>query len=324
MAISPIEKNNLENIDLLQIEYFSDLSVSKKDIVVIESINPLAITIRKFLVRLGFENICVCKEVNEGIKIFSHFIGNDMNVPIIIDNESTKNIKNTIKEILEIQPSANIMVMTTKEKTNPQLLRLFDIGASSSVQKPLIFDDFKKSLSHMLEKNDNIQETKTGKDFESIISSWNQISHNKIKDILNVEQSELETIIKSAIENRRIFLDKEILEAACNQCDSTNITYLSECPHCNGINIKQKDLIQHYSCGKVYPKETEQHTCPQCNKEIGSAGTDYREISDHYVCSSCDNPFPKPLSKFTCLNCGNNFIDKLVSWKKSKLYKIQR
>ena len=123
MAISPIEKNNLENIDLLQIEYFSDLSVSKKDIVVIESVNPLAITIRKFLVRLGFENICVCKEVNEGIKIFTHFIGNDMNKDIKTSKEiGFKTVlfagdKKTLKLNAKIKPDAIIKDWT-------QLLRI--------------------------------------------------------------------------------------------------------------------------------------------------------------------------------------------------------
>ena len=181
-----------------------------------------------------------------------------------------------------------------------------------------------------LEKSDLLQieyfsdEPKIGKDFESILFSCNQISHNKIKDILKTEQSEIEIMIKNAIESRKIILDKEILEAACNQCNSTNITYISECPKCNGTNFKQKDLIEHYSCGEVYPKETGYDTCPKCNKQIGSVGTDYREFLEYHICSSCNDRFPKPLFKFTCFDCGNIFIDKLASWKKSKLYKIQR
>ena len=78
MAISPIAKNNPENIDLLQIEYFSDLLISKKDVVVIEPSNPIAISMRKFLTNLGFENIYVCKDPNEGIKIFTDFIRNEI------------------------------------------------------------------------------------------------------------------------------------------------------------------------------------------------------------------------------------------------------
>ena len=49
MTISAIEKNKLDNIDLQQIEYFSDLIISEKDIVIIEPNNSIAITARKHL-----------------------------------------------------------------------------------------------------------------------------------------------------------------------------------------------------------------------------------------------------------------------------------
>ena len=109
---TPIEQNREKNIDLLQIEYFSDLPISKKEIIVIEPNNSIAITIRKFLSEIGFEEIHVCEELKEGIEIFHHFIGNDVNVPLVIDNGPDKNINSTIKEILEIQPSAMIIITT--------------------------------------------------------------------------------------------------------------------------------------------------------------------------------------------------------------------
>ena len=114
---TPIEQNKQENIDLLQIEYFTDLPISKKEIVVIEPNNAIAISIRKFLIDLGYKEIHICKEVKEGIKLFYHFIGIDVNIPMIIDDSgSNRNIKNTIEEVLEIQPNAKIIVTTTKQK----------------------------------------------------------------------------------------------------------------------------------------------------------------------------------------------------------------
>jgi DNA-binding NarL/FixJ family response regulator len=341
MIRSSIEKNKLDNIDLVQMEYFTDLIISEKDIVVIESNNTIAITIRKFLINLGFENIHVCKEVKEGIEVFSHFISKDIVVPIIIDSISNKNNEKIITEILQINPNAKIIIITTKEKTDHQLLKLYDIGIYSILHKPLRFNDFKKSFSYIIEKNEEVEEGKKNEEveegkkneeveevkitnnLESLLLSHNKITHNKFKDVYNVEQSEVENIIKNAIENRKIILDKEILEATCNQCNSTNITYTSECPKCNGINFKQKDLIEHYGCGEIYPKETDYKTCPKCNKQIGSAGTDYREFADYYICPSCNDKFPNPLFKFTCFDCNNVFLDKLASWKKNKLYKIQ-
>ena len=324
MELSPIEKNKLSSIDLLQMEYFSDLPISKNSIIVIEFNNTIAITIHKFLTTLGFDNIYTCKEVGEAIKIFSEFVKEDTSVPLIIDHESNTNIENSIREILEIQSSAKIIVITTNEKSDSQINRLADIGISAIIHKPLVFDDFKKSLSHVFDKHNNSSDMKGGKDCEFLLTSYNQISTNKIKNIFEIDESEVETMIKNAIERREITSDREVLEAACNQCTSTNINYTAECPQCSGINFKHQGLIEHYDCGEVYPKEENYETCPKCNKHIGSVGRDYRELSEYYVCSSCNDRFSKPSSKFTCLDCGNMFIEKLAVWKKSSIYKIQK
>ena len=354
MSTNIIEKNKQENIDLLQIEQFSDLLISEKDIIVIEPNNTISIAIRKFLIKIGFENIQICKEAKEGIQIFSHFINNDINTPIIIDSGSNKNVKKTIKEVLEIQPNANVIVSTTKEKTDPEIAKLFDKGISSILHKPITFEDFKKSFSYMIEEEatpDQLEkvillqkqiqelesqtqahpqtilepeEGQTGKSFESLLLAHRQITNNKFKDIHKIETSQADKTIKNALDNKIIILDKEVSEAACNQCSSTNITYTSECPQCHGINFEQKDLVEHYDCGEIYPKESNYKTCPKCNKQIGSAGTDYREFAGYHICSSCNERFSRPLFKFSCFNCGNSFIDVMALWKKSKLYTIQK
>ena len=322
--LSPVEKNKMGNIDLKQMEYFSNLDISKNTVIVTESNSTIAITISKFLTSLGFKNIHVCEETSEAVKIFSEFINNDMSVPIIIDYESSKNIQYSINEILEIQPSAQIVIITTKEKSDPKISRLLDMGISSIICKPLNIEDIKRSLSHILEENSDNQETKTIKNFEWLINSHNQISMNKIRDIFKVEQSEIESMVRNAIKSGKIILDKEALEAACNQCNSTNISYTSECPQCKGINFKQQGLIEHYNCGEVYPKEGNHDTCPKCKKQIGAVGKDYREFLEYYTCSSCNDKFSRPLSKFTCFECGNMFIETLAFWKKGNIYKIQK
>ena len=333
MEISPIEENKLKNIDLLQIEYFSDLELSEKDAIVIEPNNIISMTIRKFLVNLDFENIHLCAKINEGIEIFTQYIRNDVNVPIIIDEDAYKNIKNSIDKILEIQPGAYIIIITTKEKMDPQILKLINSGISSIMQKPLKFNEFKESFSYIDGKEEEINESAVeDKTNESpatenlklpiLVSS--KLSQNKIKHLLKKEFPEIEKLIKNLIENKKIISDKEVLEASCNRCNSTNLTYTSECPNCKGINFQQKGLIEHYSCGEVYPKEGDYNTCPKCNKQIGKVGAEYREFSEYYACSSCNDRFPKPTTKFVCLDCENEFIEKLASWNRGKFYKIQK
>jgi DNA-binding response OmpR family regulator len=324
MTVSVIEKNKLENIDSLQIEYLSDVPISKKDIVVMESSAPIAITIRKFLADLGFENIFVCENPADGIKIFSDFINNEINIPIIIDSSILNgSIKNIVNDIFEIQVSANIIIITTKEKDDIQIRELFNMGVISIIHKPINFEELKNSLSGILEKKSDIK-IEDEKKIELLLSSYNKVSVNKIHDTLKMEYSKIEALIKKLMDQRILLPDKEVLEAACNMCNSVNISYEAECPQCKGINFRQQNLIEHYRCGEVYPKEMNYTTCPKCNKEIGSVGTDYREFSDFYVCNSCNDRFPKPLFKFVCLECGNFFIEKLAAWKKSKLYQIHR
>ncbi|MCH9658352.1 hypothetical protein K0U27_06600 [archaeon] len=326
MALNIIEKNKKENIDLLQIEQFSDMVISEKDIVVVEPNSTIAITMRNFLIQMGFENVQICKEADEGIQIFTHFIKEENNVPIILDIGSNKNIKKTIKEVFEIQPNANVVVSTVKEKTEPQILKLFNMGITSVLYKPFVYENFKKSFSYMDKEPEEpmMKEIDTKAEIESSLLSHKQITDNQLKDIYKIKRSDVDEIIKNAINDKTIILDKEIVEASCNQCKSTNMTYTSECPKCSGTNFQQKDLVEHYSCGEIYPKELNYKTCPKCNKQIGSVGTDYREFSGYHVCSSCNERFDRPMFKFSCFDCGNVFIDMLASWKKSKLYKIKR
>ena len=319
-VLSDIEKKKQDRINLEQIRSFGEYDISEDAIIVVANSKPIIINICSILESLDFKKIHLCKEVNEGIGLFSKFINKDTSVQIIIDHESNKNIKKAIKEILEIQSGAKILIMTSKEKSDPQIIRLIDYGITGIIRKPFVLEDFKEYLLYKVEKSKNNQEANTEKNTELIPSTFFQISLSKIKDIFKIDETEVDAMVK----NRQIIIDKEIQEAACNRCNSTNISYTSKCPTCKGINFRQQGLIEHYNCGEVYPKEENYNTCPKCNKQIGSVGTNYREFSEYYVCSSCNDKFPRPLYEFACLECGNIFIKKLASWKKSMNYKIQR
>jgi DNA-binding response OmpR family regulator len=324
MATEIIEQSKLDNIDSLQIEYLMDLPNSKNDIIVIEPSRPVGIIIRKYLVRLGFENIFVYQNTTDGIKNFSDFINSEINVTLIIDDTTTNgNIKNIVGEVFRIQANANIIITTTKKKEDIQIAELFNMGVSSIIHKPIDFEELEKSLSFIIEKNNNVRDIEIWKNFKIRLLSYNRISLNRVQEINNIDSREVETLIKKAIGEKILIPDKEILEAACNKCNSVNISYISECPKCKGVNFIQQNLIEHYKCGEVYPKEINNTICPKCNKAIGSVGIDYREFLEHYVCNSCNDRFPKPLLKFVCLECNNSFIEKLAVWKKSNSYIIQ-
>ncbi|MDH3765053.1 MAG: response regulator [Nitrosopumilus sp.] len=325
MATTSIEKNKIDNNDLLQMEYFSDLPISKTDIIVIEPNNSIAITIRKFLMNMGFENIYVCNESEEGKQIFVDCIGNEISVPIIIDdNLPDQNLKNIVNEVLEIQPSAKILIITSKEKADLHITELFDIGISSIIQKPLDSTELKKSLVMLIEEKEDKKDAPVEEKFDLISSQCKIISENRIKDMFSLNRLEIQTLIQKKKEDQVISIDKEILEATCNQCESSNIMHSIKCPSCKQTNIKQEILIEHYSCGEVYPKETGSDTCPKCNKHAGLAGKDYRESTDYYVCKSCNDKFPRPFFELICLQCENIFVESTIKWKKDTLYHVKK
>ena len=329
MSSTSAEKSKIENLDSLQIEYFSDLPISKTDVIMVESNDTIAITIRKFLTDINYENIYLCKNMKECFKVFTEFNDSGVNIPIVIDESVSNRLEKNTKEILAIQPNAKIIVITKMKKSDPEIAKLIDAGITSITTKPLEFIDFKKSFSEIMqdEIKEKIKQEINKKDtrkeeIESILMLHEKMSYSKLKEILGLDETEIQLLIKDLTNNQKIIFDREILQAECNQCMSTNIIFTSECPQCNGINFKQGYLIEHYSCGEVFPK-TVDTTCPKCNKEVGSAGKDYREFAEYHICMSCNNKFPKPMYKFTCLKCSNIFMDGLASWKKTKIYKIQ-
>lgn len=331
MSSTSVEKSKIENLDSLQIEYFSDLPTSEKDVIVVESNDTIIITIRKFLVDLNYENIYLCKNMKECLEVFTEFINNEINIPIVIDDSVSNRLEKNTKEILSIQPNAKIIIITKMKKSDPQIAKLIDAGITSITTKPLEFTDFKKSFSDITQDNTKGKEVETetsvkdtkNEEIDSILTSYEKISYTKLEEILGRDQAKTQSLIKNLIDNQKIIFDKEILHAECNQCRSMNIIFTSECPQCNGINFKQGYLIEHYSCGEVFPK-TADTICPKCRKNIGSAGKDYREFAEYHICMSCNNKFPRPAYKFTCFNCGSTFIDGLSSWTKTKIYKIQK
>ncbi|MDH5570067.1 MAG: hypothetical protein OEX98_09810 [Nitrosopumilus sp.] len=57
----------VESKDNIQIQYSQDYTYSKNEIIIIDN-TPLVITLQKDLVKLGFQNIYICKTAKEGKK----------------------------------------------------------------------------------------------------------------------------------------------------------------------------------------------------------------------------------------------------------------
>ena len=317
-----IEEKLIESRDNLQIQYLQDYTYSKNEIIIIDN-TPLVLTLQKYLVKLGFENIYLCRTTKEGIDVFSKFAKMSKLIPVILNDSIDKNIKNVIGELFQIDSGANIIVETASDKSDPIIKELFNLGIFSLISKPLRFNDVEELVKtleseHKINKDDN---TDLQNKIEYTFKNAKRITAKRVSDVVNKDLSTLNTQLKNLEVSGKIISLGIINELACNQCNSVRISQAAKCPQCKAVEFRQQNLVEHYKCGEVYPKPTELDKCPKCNKNLGRLGTDYGELDNFYVCASCNDKFPEPEYEYECRNCENKFEKHQAQWIKSMNYK---
>lgn len=313
--------------DNLQIQYLQDLKYGKNEILIIESNPTLALTLQKYLMRLGFQNIYQCKTGKEGIETFSKLIESGKTIPVIVDDSiSDKNVKEVIRELFQIDSGAIIIIETVNDRSELVMKEILNLGVFSLLTKPLRFNDLKE-LAEMLEKEHETDEDKIinlQNKIKFILKRNKKISFKRISEFADDEIHFVNEYLKNLEIHDQIKPLVSINEIACNQCNSVRINLTSKCPQCNGINFVQQNLVEHYKCGEVYPKESNIEHCPKCNKDLGRMGVDYGELDNYYICSGCDNKFPEPQYEYECRNCEGKFTKHQAHWIKSMNYEISK
>ena len=97
-----IEEKLIESRDNLQVQYLQDYTYSKNEIIIIDN-TPLVLTLQKYLVQLGFENIYLCRTAKEGVEVFRKLVKMGKLIPVILNDIVDKNIKNLIIMIIGLQ-----------------------------------------------------------------------------------------------------------------------------------------------------------------------------------------------------------------------------
>jgi len=286
--------------------------------------SPLTLTLQKYLVQMGFQNIYSCKTAEEGIKIFTKIIKMGKMIPIILNDSIDKDIKNIINRLLKIDSCVNIIVETSRDKSDPIIKDLFNLGIFFLISKPIRSKDVEEMVKtleeeHEINKDDGID---LEKKINLSLKNTKRISSKHISEIVNKDVMMVDEQLKNLeIHGKTISLGM-INELACNQCRSVRLSQFTKCPQCGAIEFRQQNLIEHYKCGEVYPKPSELDKCPKCNKKMGSLGKDYGELDNYYVCSVCNDKFPEPEYEFECRNCENKFEKHQANLEKSIDYKI--
>ena len=118
-----------------------------------------------------------------------------------------------------------------------------------------------------------MDEEKVIEHIDFVLTTTNQISSNKIAQILGFSNDIVDDYLKKLESKGKIVPLDSKKEIACNQCDSIRTSQIFYCPNCKSSNFKLGKLIEHYDCGNITEEHTYQNDiCPNCKKEIKALG----------------------------------------------------
>lgn len=131
----------------------------------------------------------------------------------------------------------------------------------------------------------------------------------------NIYSLKPEEIIKllDILSNEGYFKKEVIRKPYCNECFSTELVREHICPKCNSPRII-KDRILVHKCGFEGTKKAfiqgNELRCPKCRQKLYVEGEDYFDGGVKYKCLTCGSIFEKPLTRYTCKNCGTKYYGK--------------
>lgn len=312
---------------------------SKNSVLIIEDSPAVGLLLAEFMRKLGYGDIKTAESGRAGISLFKEMVANDITPLIFLDYNLPDSTANSImSQILPIKPFTKIIIETANGKEEDTIKEVIGLGAYHYLQKPIHFNDVEKIITILEEeesylekksrqteepKDEHVDEEKIIEHIDFILKTTNQISLNKIMEILGYSNDFIETYLKKLeTEGKIVQLDTK-KEIACNQCDSIRTSQVFFCPNCKSSNFKLGKLIEHYHCGNISEENTYQNdACPNCKKEIKALGVDYRVMQNHYICNDCNEFFPEISTNYICLKCENKFKLEEARWKSSMNYKV--
>lgn len=311
---------------------------SKESVLIIEDSPAVGMLLAEFMRKLGYTDIKTAETGHAGISLFKQFVEKDITPLIFLDYNLPDSTANSVmSQILPIKPFTKIIIETANGKEEASIKEVIGLGAYHYLQKPIHFSDVEKIITILeeeesyLEKksrssdttDEDIDEPKIIEHIDFILQTNNQISLNKIIQILGFSNDFIESYIKKLEKEGKIIPLDTKKEVACNQCDSIRTSQVFFCPNCKSSDFKLGKLIEHYDCGNITEENTYQNDiCPNCDKEIKALGVDYRVMQNHYICNSCKEFFPEISIKYICLKCENKFKLEEARWKSSVNYKV--
>jgi DNA-binding NarL/FixJ family response regulator len=298
------------------------MNEKKNDILIIEDSQAIAILLKDFLNKLGYENIETCKNGRDGIESFSKLTNSAKSPIVLLDfHLPDMNANEIMESIFNIRPDAKIILETADDKSEEQIKDVLRGGAYQYIQKPIKYENL-KNIFETLEKEGGRIEGTLSNDLEKILTHSHRISFARLSEYCKMENDLLKKYLIQIEKEKKIMKLSDMKEISCNQCGSLRIFPNFFCPACNSTNFSQGKLIEHFKCGNVSVEDSyKDNKCPKCNKEIKILGVDYKSLDNYYICNSCRNKFPEPSEDYICIKCNNRFTLEKAKWVSSAGYK---
>ncbi len=298
----------------------------KNDVLIIEDSMAIAILLRDFLKRLGYENVKTCDTGKAGIQMFADLENAGRKQIVLLDfHLPDMNANQVMAGIFAIRPDAKIILETADSKTDEQIKSALRGGAYLYIEKPIRYADL-KNVFDTLEKEQNILEDKPSDDLERImlqLQSSTRISFARLVEYSEIQSDLVKKHLLQLENEKKISKIPDMKEVSCIQCSSLRILPNFSCPVCHGTNFVQGKLIEHFKCGNVSVETAyKENKCPKCNKEIKILGVDYKIMDNYYMCSDCGDKFSDPAQDFMCIKCSNRFPLEKAKWVTSAGYKL--
>jgi len=307
----------------------------KNQILIIEDSVATVILLKNFLNNMGYQEIHTCNNGKTGIHTFKDLVKAGADPIVILDFVLPDlDAKSIMTQLLEVKPDVKIILSTATEKTDEGVTELIRRGLYQYIDKPIRFEKLKQILGTLeeerkyFEKDSKLKVSADAnkdlyKEIDFVLKSQKQISLTLIKQLVNGDETQIESYIKDLESKNKLTKLDDKKEMSCNQCDSVKVIQIFYCPSCKRNDFKVARIIEHFKCGN-FSQESEyvNDKCPKCKKDIQALGVDYRILKDRYICNKCSEIFQELDSSFLCLKCENKFSLPDARWVTSSFFKV--
>ncbi|MHA1798698.1 MAG: hypothetical protein ACTSVY_09675 [Candidatus Helarchaeota archaeon] len=233
---------------------------------------------------------------SENIKIVSYFGGFKKNFLVIFYLDEDEHYEDYSPFILDIFNQ----IISNRERGKEYLRKILQDTRELLIANKEPFLN-KYSLNYKL-LNEILMKEITF--FEPKIDEKFGIRYDKVEEILNVSPNIASSLL--------LYLSKiGLIEAVpidfmlvCPTCNASNIEKKSHCPYCQSLSLKPILLLEHFSCGSVFPVDRKVISrCEACNEKLMMRGVDYQIYDGFSQCKNCNRFFDSPKISYYCNNC---------------------